>query len=208
MYKILDVADYVIDHGASSGIQITHLKLQKLLYYLKVWSIVSEQPLIEESFEKWKFGPVNEDVYQAYKSNGANPLHALSNSNPFKSDVDKALADFILDNYNPFDALTLSTFTHREIPWLLAAAGDTIDDDIVKKYYGAFLFAQNFPLEASSKSFIPVNTEHDASYIFDMEKAFANDVFIYKSFEDYKKKIDTAKNSALKYLEDKITSFA
>jgi len=207
MYNILLIADYVIDHGTKSGISITHLKLQKLLYYIKVWTLVAEQPIVNGSFAKWKFGPVNSDVYHEYKAFGASSLRAQLKATPFENKKDKELVDFILDNYEPFDALTLSTFTHRELPWLLAVSGDTINDEIVKKYYGEFLFAQNFPLSSTSNKYIPVNTEQDASYIFDMEDAFAHNVFKYSSFEDYTERISKAKKAAHKTLSDTIASF-
>lgn len=209
MYNILTLADYVIDHVAGNGVSISHLKLQKLLYYLKVWSLVADQPLMKAGFNKWKYGPVNSTVYRHYKVHGSQQLQPTKpGNNPFKSAKDKVLVDFILDSYCPYDALTLSTFTHRELPWLMTEESGKISDETIIDYYSELEFAKNFPLSEESDIYIPVYTEQDASFIFDMELAFAQHVFKYNSIEDFKSNIDKAKKPALKFLKDAIAAFA
>ncbi len=36
---------------------ITSMKLQKLLYYLKVWGLVSDTFTVDTEFEKWTYRP-------------------------------------------------------------------------------------------------------------------------------------------------------
>lgn len=65
--KITHAAYYIIENYHSIQGGITPLKLQKLLYYLKVWGIVSGKELLESGqFKAWKNGPVNSYVYHQY----------------------------------------------------------------------------------------------------------------------------------------------
>lgn len=68
----LDVAQFIL-----SVRPMSHLKLQKLLYlsYEKFLKATGEK-LFEEPIVAWKYGPVVESVYEAYKGNGSNPIPA------------------------------------------------------------------------------------------------------------------------------------
>lgn len=68
----LDVAQFILSIKPMS-----HLKLQKLLYlsYERFLKATGEK-LFEEPIVAWKYGPVVESVYEAYKGNGSNPIPA------------------------------------------------------------------------------------------------------------------------------------
>ena len=69
--KPIDLAYYILNNyqEASKG-GITPLKLQKLLYYIYVWGIVSNNKIIDAKFQKWSYGPVIKEVYQEFSSFG------------------------------------------------------------------------------------------------------------------------------------------
>ena len=53
------VANFVLDHVDSSGVLVTPLALQKIVYFCHVWSLIElRRPLIRHSFEAWEHGPV------------------------------------------------------------------------------------------------------------------------------------------------------
>ncbi|WP_172507385.1 Panacea domain-containing protein, partial [Enterococcus faecalis] len=67
-YLAMYVADYIIDYCNKHDIEINNLKLQKVMYYLQAKSLVeTNEPLIDEELQKWKYGPVVPTVYHEYK---------------------------------------------------------------------------------------------------------------------------------------------
>jgi uncharacterized phage-associated protein len=163
---------------------VDHLKLQKLLYYLKVWGIVSGAPLIEEGFEKWQFGPVNPEVWKTFTKFGNTPIPQAQTAAIGSPTSDKALFDFILDCYAPFDGITLSSMTHQDLPWKEGALNQVIPDSVILKYYASLPFAKNFPVEAA-KPFYPVESDFHYAFIFDMDKESASSL-VFPSYGHYK----------------------
>ncbi len=78
---------------------ITPMKLQKLAYYTKVWTLVSGNAVVGADFQKWEFGPVNLDIYYAYKEFGAGVISSTSAVKPEMEKTQDVLCAFILDNY-------------------------------------------------------------------------------------------------------------
>lgn len=166
---------------------LTHLKLQKLLYYLNVWDIVNGLNFIKMEFYKWDFGPVNKIVYNEFKGYKKNQLEIPKEHLDFTyTETQKNFIEFIIKNYIIFDAYTLSALTHSEEPWQQTPTNKKIEDKLIKEYYGKKEFAKNFPLGAKGK-FYPLQTEFFYSFILDMDinKYHLLDT-IYK-FSDYQK---------------------
>jgi|GEM_PF-3310500 len=70
-------ANNFIEWGELEGIEITHLKLQKLLYlFFARFYFLSKgtEILFEELPVKWNNGPVFESVYQNFKNHGKEPV--------------------------------------------------------------------------------------------------------------------------------------
>jgi uncharacterized phage-associated protein len=80
MYTALEIAVWflgAIDRRAGDG--ITHLKLQKLVYYAQAWSLaLLDRPLFDEEVEAWAHGPVVETVFQRFKDAGWENLPRLA----------------------------------------------------------------------------------------------------------------------------------
>ena len=81
MQTVFDVALYFLNRSDSAGsYAITHLKLQKLVYYAQAWSLaVRGEPIFEEHIEAWTHGPVSPDLYRIYRNNGYNTITNFSN---------------------------------------------------------------------------------------------------------------------------------
>jgi len=186
MDNTLDVAYYVI----SKYEQVTPLKLQKLLYYLKAWGLVAGENLFDGEFKKWVHGPVNLEVYHKFKEFKKDPIKlpkSIKMKIPFKGDQ-KATADFILACYAQFPAVTLSAMTHSEEPWIQATENGTISHKSLKAYYSKLSFAKNFPFDPVNKPFYPVPTDTLYAYIFDMNPKDAASTSVYPSYKVYRKK--------------------
>ena len=71
MAKAFDVAEYLLSKADATENDMTHMKLQKLLYYCQGFSLVLlGHPLFPEVIEAWLHGPVVPVVYQAFKHYG------------------------------------------------------------------------------------------------------------------------------------------
>ena len=77
MYKVLDVEKYIYNYCHIKDINdLSHKKLQTLLYYLQSWFLVKTEgkPLFEDEIEAWMHGPVISDSYHRYKHHSFNPI--------------------------------------------------------------------------------------------------------------------------------------
>jgi len=95
------------------------MKLQKLLYYVKIWTLVAGERMIKptDAFYAWKHGPANPSIYHQYKEYKNNPIQNKPSYTSL-SNEEKDVVDFILDSYGFYNAITLSKATHSEDPWI------------------------------------------------------------------------------------------
>ena len=129
-----------------SGDDITHLKLQKLLYYAQAWHLANfEAPLFNEEIKAWTHGPVVPSVWHLYKDRGWLPLEAEASPQIDKDTT--AFLEKVFSAYGGFTAKKLEQMTHAEKPWLeargslpLEAKCDVpIKRDTMRDYYAARL---------------------------------------------------------------------
>jgi uncharacterized phage-associated protein len=72
MVGIFDLAKTICK---MSGWNLTHLKLQKVLYILQTYHLGRyDRPLFYGNFEAWDYGPVEPGVYSTFAYFGADPL--------------------------------------------------------------------------------------------------------------------------------------
>jgi uncharacterized phage-associated protein len=154
-YSSASIANAFLNIAFSERAKITHMKIQKLVYLAHGYSLVErDQPLVDEFFEAWKFGPVLPSLYQACKKFGKEAIsHLLSDSGygilsnsaaapPDNLEVQKIL-NFVWKNYGLMDAIELSAWTHeKDGPWdkEIHKAGmifrnQPIKNEIIKEYF-------------------------------------------------------------------------
>jgi len=159
--------------------EVTPMKLQKLMYYCYVWQLFAKEKKFDASFEAWKHGPVEPEIYNEYKEYGRKPIKSENSSNTIDP-----LIDFILDSYAVYSAIELSKTTHLETPWKkYKGTGEIIPDEELIDYYSKQVFAKNFPL-GNSPVYFPPKTSGHYSFTFDMEKEYVPE---FDSLNDYLK---------------------
>ena len=121
MCTVFDVAAYILKKTG----MITHLKLQKLVYYSQAWSLIwDEKPLFSEKIEAWANGPVIPKLYEKLRQKYGVNKSILGCGNPDKlSKKRQKTVDAIIDYYGKRDSQYLSDLTHMEDPWKNARAG-------------------------------------------------------------------------------------
>ncbi len=115
----LSVAEYFIDKANKDHKPITNKKLQKLLYYAQVWSLViNDERLFSERIEAWVHGPAVPAVYRKFKGFEFNPIELDTSSISFGfSKKQSNLLDNIWSVYGKYDAEYLEALSHSELPW-------------------------------------------------------------------------------------------
>ena len=143
--KALELANYVICYANDKfpDNTITHLKLQKILYYIVTSCLKKNKDIANifsdgEAIEKWQFGPVIPSVYNEFKSYGGRPITSPSLNIAFEEngdDLDFSFEEFnsekfaeenpeiaeiavlVINNLIKKDAFTLVDMTHNEKAW-------------------------------------------------------------------------------------------
>lgn len=116
-YNVLDVAKYIVTYFSKKNNPISHLKLQKLLYFVWIgYYRESSEYLFDDNVCAWRLGPVVPSVYSQFCVYGSMPI-----SRQF--DVNIAFEDQIIINktlkkYGAYSARELVDKTHAEdTPW-------------------------------------------------------------------------------------------
>jgi len=107
------------------GEPVTHLRLQKLLYYAQGWSLAATgQPLFDEELQAWEHGPVAVLAYPHFADYGRDPIapHEASAAEEL-SEGERNLLQSVWGHYKQFSASGLRAMTHREPPYISARAG-------------------------------------------------------------------------------------
>lgn len=122
------------DEGAEL---ISNLKLQKLLYYAQgCFLAVTDEPLFGDDIVAWQHGPVVENIYHAYKNNGAKgiPFEEDFDSSEFTAEENDLLSE-VYTVFGQYSAWKLRNMTHSESPWLDTPQGEVITKEKIKDYF-------------------------------------------------------------------------
>ena len=159
-YPAIAIANQFLELAKRDGISLSPMKIQKLVYFAHGWHLaITGRPLIKERIEAWKFGPVIDPLYQAFKQYGSDDitkpvtvtkiengefvvyapsLNAYPESDELR--MAKQVIERVWDVYKNFSAVRLSNATHTQgTPWAQiyreGSFGDTIPDEIIRTYF-------------------------------------------------------------------------
>lgn len=134
--------DYEVYEG------ITHLKLQKLLYYAQGISLgMFNRAIFSENIEAWQHGPVVREVYSIYNIFGRNNIDIKMDKE--KEEIIKKIEDdqevaevlnLTYDNFAIYTAWQLRQMTHEDnTPWDITqktkGLGSIIERPLIEKYF-------------------------------------------------------------------------
>lgn len=189
----VSLAQYLVNSFGHVPGGVTPLKVQKLLYYVKAWSLVNGEDLVDGTFEKWTHGPVNRVVYEHFKGNGRQPLQPinLGPDHEPRGEV-KEFIDFIGNSYARFPALVLSKMTHEEDPWRLTQPSHEIPSELIRDYYAGQPFAANIPFDPVGKPYVAVQSHMDRAFTMDMSRTDATRASTFNSYREYVERLARA----------------
>ena len=160
MEKIINVAQYIFnEYKRVTEEIIDEMKLQKLLYFSQRETFaILNQPLFNEVFEGWKYGPVSREVRTVFTEDGIN-----AQTEDIKSES-KYIINNIIQEYGALASWKLSALTHKETSWLNSRKG-------LKKEENVNVEIKMEDIREDAKKVRPYD------YMWDM---------YYDEFEDYK----------------------
>lgn len=156
IYNVLDVCRHVINYSNKRDYGISNLKLQKILYFIQAYFLISTpNPCFRERIEAWDFGPVVPEAYREYKQFGSGDIPTVTHVIDFdkedswnsiireyEDDViceeDKHRIDRVIDQFSDYSATDLVSLTHRQSPWIDAYVphmNNEITPDAIKEYF-------------------------------------------------------------------------
>ena len=187
------LAQYLVNRFGHVPGGVTPLKVQKLLYYVKAWSLVNGENLVDGTFYKWRHGPVNRQVYDHFKPNRSDPLQIV-NLAPDQEPQGEAreFVDFIGHSYARFPALVLSKMTHDEAPWKETPPDHEICPVGMQAFYSRQPFAANIPLDYDHKPYVAVQSDMDRAFTLDMSVNDAVRATTFKSYREYLDRLSRA----------------
>lgn len=117
-YSARDIGRATVKLSIDSKCWVSNLKLQKLLYFswLEYYRKTGE-PLFNEEFQAWKYGPVVPSVYYDYWCNAANTLFVPKRTS---EPIDEETLDFLqtmLTKYNDTSVSAMVDLSHKSNPW-------------------------------------------------------------------------------------------
>lgn len=172
---------------------VTPLKLQKLVYYVKAWSLVDGHPLVDGTFARWPHGPVNVPLYEHFKGHGRAPLQPVALGPDLEPQgTARAFVDFVGHSYARFPAVVLSKMTHDEAPWQRTEPMQVIADALIEHFYAGQPFAGNLPFDPVGKPYVAVQSDMDRAFTLDLRGTDAKRAATFASYEAYLEHLDRA----------------
>lgn len=146
------VANSILNKSFLSDTRVSHLKLQKLIYFVyKKYLQDTGHPLFAEYFEVWTYGPVLRSVYNAFKHFGHGLISEYAYDTPShsnrifivsKKDVSFQRAlDWVWSVYGNVSANRLVELTHeKDSAWSVAKnkRDGFLDDEVIALERWAF----------------------------------------------------------------------
>lgn len=141
MIAATKLAEYIISLQDPELGDLTHLKVQKLLYYCYGHVLAAHDVrLFDEPFKAWQHGPVLDSIYTEYKQYGRQVLPIVEG--PVVIELPHSIMATIhevLGGYGQYSAWCLREMTHNEAPWQKAfndaAYAGVIADSEIKAYF-------------------------------------------------------------------------
>ena len=157
IYNVVDISRYVINYSNQKEYGITNLKLQKLLYFIQAYFVVSKKgvPCFSEKIEAWDFGAVVPESYKKFSCFGLSNIPEIKSyiifpteniwdfervaySDDFISKKDKKLINEVVDLMSEYSSNQLLNIIFDQEPFKKAHAqggGTEITLKSLKEYF-------------------------------------------------------------------------
>lgn len=139
--------DLVVEYLLSQCQDITHLSLQKALYYVQgFYYAFYGSFLFDQDCEAWVHGPVYRDIYRRYSGYCYDPLDNIEEPDTSSMPAEeRVLLNSIIRHICCYSGKTLESFTHLEMPWIStrgnlpanASTNKVISKQVIGEYFSS-----------------------------------------------------------------------
>lgn len=78
-YSAASIANWLLGNAKKECAQLSPMKVQKLVYFCHAWNLaIFGEPLIKESVQAWRHGPVIQSLYREFKDFGNRPIDRMA----------------------------------------------------------------------------------------------------------------------------------
>ena len=145
-YDPRTVANEFIIRGVDDEKPLTHIEVQKLLYFCHGWMLgIHGRPFLNGMWEAWRYGPVLPDVYFNLNHYRGRPITAPIPDAPREAfaDEEKIIMDVVY-GYRSLGTFKLVGITHSQGgPWdrVWHGRGDSgiIGNEMIREYFASLL---------------------------------------------------------------------
>ena len=157
-YPAAAIANEFLYLAKRDGKSLTQMQIQKLVYFAHGWNLaITGEPLVNERFAAWDYGPVVKSLWRAFKDFGSGPItkearvpdwdssvlawvtpHISDGSRGEENEFARALINKVWEEFGGYKAFELSEMTHLpDSPWSTARAENTefIPDADIEAYF-------------------------------------------------------------------------
>lgn len=141
MYDPRYIANQFIEPAAENDTPLTHLQIQKLVYFAHGWSLaLNNTALVRQQFLAWRFGPVSRPIYDSLSKYRGNPIYRPI-SPVDETSLNSPSKHVITETYRLYGALSgmeLTRLTHAHGgPWhqMRLEGREVIPDLVIKKHF-------------------------------------------------------------------------
>lgn len=136
MNDVFEVAKYIVHYCNSNNIDITNLKLQKLLYFIQAEFLITfNEPCFDEEIIALPYGPAVGEVLKEYSKYGATKLK--ENQSIYDLENIDTITE-VLDEIASINVSQLIEITRSQSPWRDAyneKIGNIIEKQVIKEYF-------------------------------------------------------------------------
>lgn len=141
------VANKIIAPRLESNNPITHLQVQKLVYFCHAWMLgLYHEPMLLQPIQAWRYGPVLPELYESLRRYGREPIRRPIDLPSIRveeneyDDRQESIIRQVLDVYGHLSGVQLSTITHAKgTPWHQVWSASKrsviISDNVIEDYY-------------------------------------------------------------------------
>lgn len=141
------VANKIIVPRLAEDNPITHLQVQKLVYFCHAWMLgLYHEPILSHPIHAWRYGPVMPELYESLRRYGREPIRHpidLDSARVVENEYDdrqKSIISQVLDVYGDLSGVQLSTITHAPgTPWHQVWSASKrrviISNNLIEDYY-------------------------------------------------------------------------
>ena len=126
MDKVLPITNNILSRAFAENVTITPMKLQKIMYFLyREYLQTTNEPLFDERFKTWDYGPVLTSVYHYYKHYKDRSIKHFYEEDGYIYKVDeeqnpifKRCLNKVWNQCKDYNGIELSKITHKpETAW-------------------------------------------------------------------------------------------